>query len=568
MSAGNSSHPAVADTESLPALSSTTPRGIRGFLRPGFADRRVFSYWCGLALVVVFGSLGLSKTLIYLWGIWTGDPLLSIGMFIFLASFILVLRVWRQNHWELRGTWWGLLPVALAFFLNAFRGNLSWYWFAGRLSFNLLPAALSVLLYAFGVVLFFGGTRVARQAWFPLALLLFSQPLPEIVARLVDLPLQSLAAHVARSFASLIGFPPTNPELLKLMFAPDFGMFIAPGCDGLRGAITMAYTALIAGYLKRVSIPRWFFYVSGALLLGYLFNLIRLCALVIYYRIAVGHPALEHVAKQFDYVVGGCLFLAAAALFLWVITRKEDHKGAVGINSMSQVAAGAEEPRLNYWKIGALAVLALIFAVPGVHAIRDHQEIEAVSGRIGELTSQQLDDLMPKKLGDYDLNRAWQQQLNNAIALECAAYKASGSNEITLCVWLLPTPHNVHDSLSVHGEVPEMRGSSSFLVAQGRTVSFDTAFYSDGITDTLAGNAFCTPSACLPSRTHNEDGLHIGFVDPVDVSRQGGRAVPILFQVETAHSDTPQETTYKVLSADAQRFLGGVDLNGISQKFQ
>jgi len=40
------------------------------------------------------------------------------------------------------------------------------------------------------------------------------------------------------------------------MFAPDFGMFIAPGCDGIRGAITLGYLALVLGYLKRVSLRR------------------------------------------------------------------------------------------------------------------------------------------------------------------------------------------------------------------------------------------------------------------------------------------------------------------------
>lgn len=568
MSAGSSSHPAVADPVLPPSRSSTAPEASRGFHRPGFANRRVFSYWCGLTLLVALSSLGLSKTFINLWGMWTGDPLRSIGIFIFLAGLILILLAWRQMDWELRGTWWGLLPVTLAFLLSAFGDRLIFYWVFGRLTFNLLPSVLSLPLYACGVVLFFAGTRVTRQALFPLALLLFSQPLPEVVASFVDLPLQSLAAHSARSFASLIGFVPTNPELLKLMFSPGFGMFIAPGCDGLRGAITMGYVALIAGYLKRVSIPRWFLYVSGALLLGYLFNFLRLCALVVFYRIALGHPALELVAKQVDYAIGGCLFLTVAAFFFWVIARKEDHKGPGATIPMPLVPSSAEKLRLNYWKIGGFSILALIFAVPGVHAIRDHQESQAASGRIGKLTSQQLNDIMPKQFGDYDLGHAWQEQLDGKNALECAAYTASALNEISICVWLLPTPHNVHDSLSVHGEEPEMRGSSSFLVAQGQAVSFDTAFYSDGITDTLAGNAFCTPSSCLPSRTHNEDGLHIGIVDPVDLSGQGSRAVPILFRVEASHSDAPKETTYKVLSADAQRFLGGVDLTGLSQKFQ
>ena len=383
MNVGSRSQSVVANTKLPPSLSPTTPPVGRGFHRPRFADCQVLSYWCGLTLLVAFGAMGLSRTLLYLWGIWTGDPTRSIGMLILPASLILVLRVWRQMNWELRGTWWGLLPVALAFLLSAFRDNLTCYWIAGRLAVNFLPPTLSLPLYACGVVLFFAGTRVARQALFPLALLLFSQPLPGIVARLVDLPLQSLAAHVARSFASLIGFAPANPQLLKLMFTPDFGMFIAPGCDGLRGAITMGYVALIAGYLKRASIPRWLLYVSGALLLGYLFNLIRLCALVIYYRIAVGHPALELAATQVDYAIGGCLFLAVTALFFWVITRKGSHAGAVGSISVPQVPASAEKPQLNYWKIAAFAVSALIFAVPGVHAIRDYRESLAVSGRIG-----------------------------------------------------------------------------------------------------------------------------------------------------------------------------------------
>ncbi len=568
MSAGNSSPTAVANPALPSSRSSTAAKASRRFHRPRSTNRQVLSYWCGLALLVAFGFLGLSKTFINLWEIWTRDPLRSIGVFIFLAGLVLVLRAWRQMDWELQGTWWGLLPVALALLLSAFGDQLACYWIVGRLSLNLLPSVLSLPLYVCGVVLFLGGTRVMRQTLFPVALLIFSQPLPQAVVSFVDLPLQSLAAHSARSFASLIGFVPTNPELLKLMFTPDFGMFIAPGCDGLRGAITMGYVALIAGYLKRVSIPRWFLYVSGALLLGYLFNFLRLCALVLYYRIALGHRALELAAKQVDYAIGGCLFLAVAALFFWVIARKQDHKGPVATLPKPRVPASAEKPRLNYWKIGGLAILTLIFAVPGIQAIRDLQESQAESERIGNLTPEQLNDLMPKQLGDYDLGRAWQQQLGHTNALECAAYTSPGLNEISICVWLLPIPHNVHDSLSIQGDEPEMRGSSTFPMARGRTVSFDTAFYSDGITDTLAGNAYCTPLSCLPSRTHNENGVHIGVADRVDLPRQGRRAVPILFQVKTVHSDSPKETTYRVLWADAQRFLGGVDLTGLSQKFQ
>src|SRR5208283_993722 len=142
------------------------------------------------------------------------------------------------------------------------------------------------------------------------------------------LPMQGFAAHIARSFANLLGFPPTNAEMLRLMFTPDFGMFIAPGCDGMRGAVTLAYGALVLGYLKRLSPFRWCIYVAGALLLGHLLNLIRLCALVLYYRIAVGHAVLEGTAKQADYVIGALLFLIATFLLLWILFRKQGQAGA------------------------------------------------------------------------------------------------------------------------------------------------------------------------------------------------------------------------------------------------
>jgi exosortase J len=565
MSAGSGSNSVSADAELPSALTSATPDASLGHERLKRASRNVLSCF-SLALPVAFGCLGLSPVLIALWGLWTKDPLRSIGMLIVCASILLTLRVWWHMSWELRGTWWGLLPVALAFSLNAFHQNVTWYWITGRMGLNFLPPSLSLYLYASGVLLLFAGARVWQQAWFPLALLLFAQPMPSVASQLVDLPLQQLSAHIARSFASFIGFPPTNPQLLKLMFTPDFGMFIAPGCDGLRGAVTLGYVALIVGYLKRVSIQRWFLYVSGAVLLGYVFNLIRLCALVLYYWIAVGHPALERVAKQVDYGIGGCMFLVATVLFLWAVTRKENNRNSIGTLSTHQTTANGDRQWLNYWKVAALAILALIFAVPGVHAIEDHQQSLAVSERIGELTPQQLDDLMPKELGDYKLNRAWQQQFDGATAVEGAAYAMNGSDEIILGVWLLPTPHSVHDSWMNRGEDPEMRTTKSFVTAQGRTISFDTAFYSDGVTDSLMGNAFCTPSSCSPS--HDANGMHMAFTDSMDFTTRGIRAVPIFFRVETLHTDTPRGIIYDSLSAEVRRFLGSVDFAKLSQRFQ
>lgn len=523
-------------------------------------------YLGAIAFLVVLGAFGLIPALSRLWNLWTNDPLRSIGMLIVTASLILIVRAWHQSDRELLGTWWGLLPVALALLLNLYQGNLAWYWVAGRFGVNFLPPSVSLYLYASGVVLVFAGPRVWRKAGFPLALLLCAQPLPNFASRLVDLPLQMLSAHIARSFASLIGFPPSNPQLLKLMFTPDFGMFIAPGCDGMRGAVTLGYVALIAGYLKRASIRRWFLYASGAVLLGYLFNLLRLCALVLYYRIALGHPALERVAKQADYVIGGCLILGATFLFLWVISLKEDNTGQTVAPPATHALASAERRIIAYWKLAAFALLALLFAVPSLRAFREQRESSTARRDLGKLTSLQLDELMPRQFGKYRLNRAWQQKVGGANALESAVYSAPESDEIVLGVWLLPLPHSVHDSWSIRGEDPEMRASKDFVTAQGRTVSFDTAFYSDGITDTLAGNAMCSPLDC--SLSSNEDGLHFALVGGMSSASRTVRTVPIYFRIETPHADSRKEVVYGELYAKVQSFLGGVDLAELSRAFQ
>jgi exosortase J len=537
------------------------------------ADREVL-FWVCLVLLVAFGSLGLSSQFILLWGIWTTDPLRSIGMLIVPSSLVLILRVWQLRGWELRGAWWGLLPVMLAFFPIVFKRELIFSWVAGSLTLFVLPFTLPVYLYASGVILLFAGPRVWRQAWFPLALLLLAQPVPTLAVHLLDLPLQSQAAHIARSFATLIGFPPTNPELLKLMFTPDFGMFIAPGCDGMRGAVTMGYVALVVGYLKRASILRWALYVIGAVLLGHLFNLIRLCALVLYYRIAAGQPVLENIAKQADYAIGGFLFLVAAVLFLWIALRKEEKGSVMGDLSVprdtAKASMGAE--RNIYWKLAVLAVLVLIAAVPGARAIKNRTESLVASLRSGAITRKELDDRLPKQLGGYRLVRAWQEQLNGEPAVENAAYSTAASSEITVGVWLPPLEHIVHWSRMIHGDSPEMRADRSFITSGGRLVLFDTAYYSDGVTDSLEGNAHCNPSACELS-PESAGGVHLGpaslgFKDMMDFNTRGKRFVSIFFRVERPHADAPKTEIYQELSTESQSFLSNVDFTEFSKRFQ
>src|ERR1700722_18558456 len=69
----------------------------------------------GVVVAVSLGVAGLfaiGSTCNALWDMWMTDPLKSIGGLIPIASFVLILRVWRSLHWEMDGTWWGLAILA------------------------------------------------------------------------------------------------------------------------------------------------------------------------------------------------------------------------------------------------------------------------------------------------------------------------------------------------------------------------------------------------------------------------------------------------------------------------
>ena len=456
--------------------------------------RQSIALWCAIGLLAAAGCLGIERELALLWRCWTTDPLRSIGMLIPPASIILTLRVWRQNGWELRGSWWGLVLICAAFFVSILHQSAELFFTAGSALVSLIPLTLPVYLYGSGIVLLFAGTRVWRKAWFPLALLLLSQPVPVLTSSMIDIPLQNISARVARDFATLIHFAPTTPQL-RLMFSPDFGMFIAPGCDGIRGAVTLGYLALILGYLKRVSLRRWAAYVIGGVLLGYLFNFIRLCVLVIYYRIALGHPALEGVAKQADYVIGSCLFLLAILIFVLAREPEGAEPAPADVRAHDEKARARVEiaaPPMQNLFLRCAAFAAVLTrgsrsAFFGASIAAKRAGLKPSFGRVSRPLPQTNRQL-----------RAY-AHLVRTVRRTNARRKRSlfrpGSDEIILAVWVAPFVyyHDANSCWLARGLQPERVTSLPFVTAQGNSLDLSTGFYNDGVTDSIVVSVACTP---------------------------------------------------------------------------
>ena len=124
------------------------------------------------AVLAVLGVSTIWSTMSALWSLWTTDALKSIGMFVPLVSFVLILRAWRSLNWELAGSWWGLaILLATTIVVHLRDQSVLLLVLSPQWTIIVPPYSLVMFAYGAGVVLLFGGARLFRAALFPLVLL-------------------------------------------------------------------------------------------------------------------------------------------------------------------------------------------------------------------------------------------------------------------------------------------------------------------------------------------------------------------------------------------------------------
>ncbi len=529
-------------------------------------------FYAGLvAVLVAAGSLSLLPLWHAIYILWTTDPLRSIGAVFPLVACVGVLAAWRRLGWSMNGTFWALPLVALSILLKrAIAVSSIAVGYDGQ-PLSLVNFGTVLFLYASGAVLLFGGPRLLRASIAPLCLLLFINPVPHVFNSVVDLPLQHISASTARSFAHHIGLQSTG-EQLRMMFAPDFGMFIAPGCNGVRGSITLGYLTLIFGYARRLR-PRTLVLTSlGALLLGYALNLLRLCVLVVYYRAGVSIPALQKHGAGIDYAIGCTLFLFAA-LGLGLLIRSLEPSTVADIQKAKQkpgVERSGSPPgvrRQRYAEAArALCFLALTFAfiVPELRssawppALRPNQQEVLAS--------------FPARVGAYRLIRTWAEHNSNGmIALAMAEYSASPdtgdtAKRFTFGLWVGSANHLVANSKFIQGVIAQWTGSFDATARQALPVHFVTSFYDDGISRQYDAESTCSENGCSGRlRTSSHEGFFFtapGYSDLAFVSH--GKSLPILLRREWLDSDpTPSADLRAQFENDARLFMAQVDLRSL-----
>ena len=510
------------------------------------------------------------STSIMLWGMWTTDALKSIGMVVPVVSCLLILRAWQSIGWEANGTWWGFaLLLGTAILARMRDQSVMVLVLAPEWSIYIPPASLMVLAYGVGLVLLFGGTRLFRVSIFPLLLLLLVNPVPHLFNVYVDLPLQRASAHVARGFAMALG-QPLSPDKLRLMFTPEFGMFIAPGCNGIRGAVTMGMIALVAGYLCRFRWRAHALVVLGAILLGYIFNFVRLCVLVLYYLVALHFPTLQDRAENADYVIGAGLFFVAVYLLYVAIQRLGSRPGEPGPGLfLPQAAELPDAGPLGasfYGRAAALAVLvsiSLFGVVSAMMAPGPSDELKADETAMGQF---------PEKVNHFSLVRRWNETLlGGALLFHWAEYAPKGGGS-HIDIGISPVLGS-HDTLICHsarGEDPIWHSQQIFPTAGDGSVSFSASFFNDGATQYFEATTLCNGSSC---GEYSSPRGHFGFVyskphPETLLSQNPERPIPILLRAETIDTTLPPEVARQQLGADLTAFLSGISLESLTRPYR
>ena len=501
-----------------------------------------------------------------LWTIWRTDDLKSMGLVVPFVCAGLILREWRRIGWETDGTWWGFAVLAVSAGLMFLRDqtlfiitvNKDWL-------LQIPPLPLVAVVYAAGMVLLFGGKRLLRAAWFPVLLMWAVIPVPQVFSRRVDLPLQHAGAAVARAFAHALGQPLTQDKL-RLMFTPDFGMFIAPGCNGIRGAVTLGLAALVVAYLYRF---RWFVFapvVAGAVLLGYLFNFLRLCLLVVYYKIALPYPWLQNHAKRADYIIGGSLFVLALFIFFALADRLRRDPEDVRPEPAPEASA-PHRPRLFLLRVAAVLALSAVFGVEALHALRAEAAYEA---------SRPTPAGMPQQIGDYTLVRTWTDTtIEGAVVYLWGEYALPATQDGGA-----PSPHvslgispilSVHDAEVCHiarGEDPTWHGE---LVdgSPGGEIDLSAAAYNNGVTQRLEASTVCDAGTCR-QYSHTSQHVTLLYARPhreLPMQSDRTRPVPVLLKLESLDVLSPSSVVEPQLAAALRNFLAQANLVQITAPY-
>lgn len=163
-----------------------------------------------------------------------------------IAGFIVWQRRYELSLLPREPNVWGLVTVIGSALLSL----------GATLGAELFTARLAFVFALGGAILFLGGWPWLKALCFPLVLLLFMIPIPQIIYARITLSLQLLASQLAEGLIELLGIPVLRSgNILRL---PHQTLNVIDACSGIRSLISLSFLSLIYAYfLDKRAWMRW-----------------------------------------------------------------------------------------------------------------------------------------------------------------------------------------------------------------------------------------------------------------------------------------------------------------------
>lgn len=234
---------------------------------------------------------------------WSGSEDYSHGFLIApLSAFIL----WQKREIFSRpgsaGSLGGLVLVVL---------SLAVYLFAHVAGIATL-AALSMVAFLWGTVVYLFGFRVYCQALFPLTLLLFMIPIPAQIYAALTIPLQLIVSKLAVGMAAATGIPVYREGNVIHLARGTFE--VVQACSGLRSIMALLTIGAVLGYFSLTSnFLRAILFATG-IPIAVAVNILRVFVLIV----AFHYLNIDLAEGTAHTVLGLALFVVSFGLFLLI----------------------------------------------------------------------------------------------------------------------------------------------------------------------------------------------------------------------------------------------------------
>ncbi len=184
--------------------------------------------------------------------------------------------------------------------------------FAGVLGAESYITRLSLVLSLASLTIYFGGLNWLRQLLFPISLLLFALPIPNILFNQIAFPLQLIASDYATRAIKLFGIPALREG--NVIELAQMKLQVVEACSGIRSLMALAALTVVYLYFTETRWWRRIVLMAAVAPIAVLVNAARVAGtgLLAHYR---GAQASEGFLHNFS---GLLIFLVAVLLLLAV----------------------------------------------------------------------------------------------------------------------------------------------------------------------------------------------------------------------------------------------------------